>query len=217
MRKERQELFAQVDLYPVVTASLSDGKNPLEIAQALAKTPVKIIQLREKQLDYFRLSPLGNETRRLFYQWQRLVIMNDSADMAICFDADGVHLGNTDTPVRAVRKKFPDLLIGKSCSTLDEAFRAEQEDADYINVGPIFETNTKVGVKPVGLNLISEIKNRIHLPMTVMGGITKDNLRQVLEAGATKVAMIKGLICGDIEKNVADCLEIFRFFPRVRI
>ena len=214
-RQARQAMFDQIDLYPVITASLSEAKDPVAILMELLKTPIKIVQLREKNLHQMDRFFIAEEFRKLIPENRKLLIVNDDVNSAISSGADGVHLGNTDMPVAEARKKNPDLLIGKSCTTLDEALRAETDGADYINVGPIFETSTKVGVKPVGLALISEIKNKIRIPMTVMGGITKDNLRLVLEAGATKVAMIKGLICGDIEKNVADCLEIFRSYRGV--
>jgi thiamine-phosphate pyrophosphorylase len=208
-RKKRQALFAAVDLYPVISSSLCEGRDPLEILRFLQMTPLKIVQMREKNGSKRERLYLAEKFRDEIPSQERLLIIDDDVDVALLSGADGVHLGNDDLPLASVRKLAPDLLIGKSCHNLREALMAQDEGADYINIGPIFETNTKVGQMPVGLNLIGEIKGRVNIPITVMGGITKSNLPTVLAAGATKVAMIKGLLCGDILKNVAECLEIF--------
>src|SRR5690606_23076022 len=112
-------------------------------------------------------------------------------DIAMAVGADGVHLGLDDLPVPVARDLAPDLLIGASSHTLDEALAAEQSGASYVNIGPIFATNTKsVAGGSIGPAAIDAIKPYLGLPWTVMGGIKLHNIGEVLERGARHPAVV---------------------------
>jgi len=100
-----------------------------------------------------------------------LLIINDRVDVALAVGADGVHLGQEDFPVPAARKIAPELLIGASSHDLEEALRAQEEGADYVNIGPIFPTGTKEGIEHfLGPEAITEISPKLDIPFSVMGG-----------------------------------------------
>lgn len=127
-------------------------------------------------------------------------------DIAKLVNADGLHIGQDDLPVEAVRGMLgPGKIIGKSCHSLKQALMAEKEKADYISVGPIFSTPTKPLYRAVGLRLLKKVLSSVSLPVTAIGGIDKNNIGLVKEAGARNFAVVRA-ICEavDVEKSVAD-------------
>jgi thiamine-phosphate pyrophosphorylase len=193
-REARRKMFQEVDIYPVTCERLSQGRSNLEILQAVIQGGAKIIQLREKEYHKKDLYHLALKFRDVTAKAGILLIINDHIDIALTVDADGVHLGQEDLPVDVARKLAPDLLIGASTHSLEEALRAEKEGADYINIGPIFPTKTKEGAERfLGLDVIARISPQVQVPFTVMGGIKEDNIEQVLIKGARKVAMVTAI------------------------
>jgi thiamine-phosphate pyrophosphorylase len=122
----------------------------------------------------------------------------------LAVDADGVHLGQDDLPIAAARGIAPQLLLGASTHSMEEAKRAQNDGADYVNIGPIFPTKTKEGVEQfLGPKAISTIATEIRIPFTVMGGIDESNIDQVLMAGARRVAMVTAITqAPDIREKV---------------
>jgi thiamine-phosphate pyrophosphorylase len=198
------QLSQQVDIYPVTCERLSEGRTNLEVLEAVIQGGSKIIQLREK--DYLKrdLYNLALKFREITARAGILLIINDHVDIAVAVEADGVHLGQEDLPVQVARKLAPELLIGASTHSLEQALQAEKNGADYINIGPIFSTKTKEGVGgSLGPAAISEISPQIKVPFTVMGGINQENIDQVLAQGAQRVAMVTAITgAADIAKKV---------------
>lgn len=193
-RKERLIKLKAIDIYPVTCQELSKGRTNLEVLAAVLAGGAKIIQLREKHWDKKDLYELAIEFRKRTRSHDALLIINDHVDVALAVGADGVHLGQEDLPIRAARNIAPELIIGASSHNLMEALKAEQDGADYVNIGPIFPTKTKENTVPfLGPEAISEIGPQLTVPFTTMGGIHPDNIGRVLEAGARRVAMITGI------------------------
>lgn len=193
-REERVSLFQTVDIYPVTCERLSNGRSDLEILEGLIQGGARLVQLREKNLcerDFFKLAERFRERTA---EAGMLLIINDRVDLAIAVGADGVHLGQEDFPVPAARKIGPDLLIGVSSHDLREALRAQQQGADYVNIGPIFPTGTKEGIEYfLGPEAIREIAPHLGIPFTVMGGIKESNIEEVLSAGARRIAVVTAI------------------------
>ena len=145
-RKSRKEKFLQVDLYPVTCERLSAGRSNLDLLEAAIRGGAKIIQLREKELPTGDLYRMALAFRKITAEAGMLLIINDRVDIALAVDADGVHLGQEDLPLSAARRIAPELLIGISTHSREEALKAQGEGADYVNIGPIFPTRTKEGV-----------------------------------------------------------------------
>lgn len=211
-REERRSLFEQVDIYPVTCERLSNGRSDLEVLEGVMRGGARIIQLREKGLctkDFYRLAEKFRERTAAAGV---LLIINDKVDVAVAVGADGVHLGQDDLPIRAARRIAPDLLIGASSHDIEEALRAQEEGADYVNLGPIFPTETKEGAGHfLGPDAIGRIAPKLAIPFTVMGGIKETNIGEVLSRGARRVAVVTAITqAPDIARAVRDLKDRIR-------
>ncbi len=190
-REMRKEKFLLVDLYPVTCERLSAGRSNLDLLAAAIRGGAKIIQLREKECpsrDFYRMAL---RYREITAAAGMLLVINDHVDIALAVEADGVHLGQDDLPLAAARRIAPELLIGASAHSREEALRAEEEGADYVNIGPIFPTRTKEKVgRFLGPEAIPGIAAGLTIPFTVMGGINGANIDQVLARGARRIAVV---------------------------
>ncbi|MDA8124221.1 MAG: thiamine phosphate synthase [Deltaproteobacteria bacterium] len=191
MKALRKRIFAEVDLYPVTCRRLSAGRSDLEVLAAVIQGGSRIIQLREKELGGRDFYELALKFRELTANAEVLLIINDHLDIALAVEADGVHLGQEDLPLAAARRIAPDLLIGASSHSREEALAAERSGADYVNIGPLFPTGTKEIKTPLlGVGAIAAIAPHLTIPFTVMGGINGANIDAVVAAGARRVAVV---------------------------
>ena len=139
--------------------------------------------------------PVARRIRDLCEQHGALFIINDHADLAVACDAHGLHLGQYDLPIKEARAILsPHQIIGKSNALLNEALDSEEQGADYLAVGAIFPTNTKEKTRPAGLQTLEQVKPRASVPIVAIGGINKDNVSQVMRAGADAVCVISAVI-----------------------
>lgn len=166
---------------------------PVEQARAACQGGAAVVQLRAKHTTDHESVALGLEIRRQTMEAEIRFIVNDRFDLALACGADGVHLGQTDVPPPAIPEHIrAELRIGRSSHTLDQARIALQEGVDYVAFGPVFETYSKTSeYVPQGLTLLAEIADLVRpSPLVAIGGINRDNLREVISAGATGAAVI---------------------------
>ncbi len=208
-------LPSRVDLYAVISTREGTGEDPTHILERVIAAGVQAVQMREKHLSRRERFRLAEIFRRKTSDAGRLLIINDDIDIALSVGADGVHLGREDLPVGAARTIGPGLIIGRSTRSAEESLAAEAAGAGYVNVGPIFSTPTKPGISPVGLKTFREVRDKVSIPVTVMGGINRGNLHRVLEAGVRTVAMVRGITEGDIENNVSELCRAYNSYVRV--
>ena len=193
-REVRRQMFQQVDIYPVTCERLSEGRSNLEVLGAVLRGGARIIQLREKKYSKKDLFHMALKFREITAEVGVLLIVNDHVDIALGVEADGVHLGQDDLPLTVARQLVPELLIGASTHSLEQALQAQKDGADYINIGPIFPTGTKEGAEgSLGTEAIAKISPSLEVPFTVMGGINEANIDQVLAQGARRVAMVTAI------------------------
>ncbi|MEX0726487.1 MAG: thiamine phosphate synthase [Planctomycetaceae bacterium] len=197
-----RERLAACRLYLLATEKLCDHGLGPAVRQSLANG-VSIVQMREKNLSERQLL----EQARLMREWTRelgaLLIINDRPDIAVLSEADGVHVGQDDMTVKDARRIIgPNRLIGVSTHTFEQARQAVIDGADYLGVGPVFPSTTKEFSKFAGLEFVKHVAVEITLPWFAIGGINEKNISQVIEAGATRVA-VSGTICGAKEPGVA--------------
>ena len=187
------------DLYPVTCQKLSCGRNNLDVLDALIEGGAQAVQLREKEISDRELFQMAKAFRQRTAQAGMALIINDRIDICRAVGADGVHLGQDDIPVREARRLLgPQTIIGASTHNLEQALRAVEEGADYINVGPLFSTQTKEHTgSPLGLDMFSKIREAVKIPITVMGGIKLSNVDDVLAAGARRIAVVTGIVAAD--------------------
>jgi len=204
--QERRRRFAAIDVYPVLTRAFCAGRPLVDVCRQVVAGGAKVLQLREKDCGKREFLALAREARRLTAEAGVLLIVNDQIDIALAVDADGVHLGQEDLPLAEARGLGPELLLGASTHGLEEALAAETQGADYINIGPIFSTQTKsLAMKALGPNAIPAISRRVRVPFTVMGGIHAGNLDLVLQTGARRIAMVTEITqAPDVAQRIRD-------------
>jgi thiamine-phosphate pyrophosphorylase len=188
---ERMARFARIGLYVVITERFCGGRAAVSVLNEVLAAGVRVVQFREKELDDRTLFERASAFRERTQRAGALLIIDDRIDVALAAGADGVHLGQTDLPIDAARRIAPDLIIGASTYSLDEALAAQSAGASYVNIGPIFPTQTKaVSTGPVGPAMIDAIVPHLTIPWTCMGGIKLHNIHEVLQRGARHVAVV---------------------------
>lgn len=156
---------------------------------------VSVVQVREKSMADAELLAHARQVREITRETGTLLIMNDRPDLAVLAECDGVHVGQEELSVRDIRRiAGPDLLIGISTHSIEQAHQAVLDGAGYIGVGPVFPTATKQFEEFTGLSFVHQMAGEISLPAFPIGGIDTKNLTEVLAAGAKRVA-VSGAIC----------------------
>ncbi|MBI4583561.1 MAG: thiamine phosphate synthase [Planctomycetes bacterium] len=186
--------LASAHLYLLFTRALLLA--PMEeILEAAIAGGAGAVQMREKDLaDRERLA-LGQRLREITARAGIPLIVNDRPDLALLIHADGVHLGPDDLPVAAARQLVGESkLLGVSTHSLEQARQAVREGADYIGIGPVFPTATKDAGPCLGLQGFREIHRQVDLPAFAIGGVSPDNIAQLVEAGAERVAVSSAIL-----------------------
>lgn len=186
-------------IYGITAEELSRGRSNIEVVSELLEAGVKIIQYREKNKNMKEKYQECLKLREMTKKNKAMFIVNDHVDLALAVEADGVHLGQDDLPVKVVRKIGEDrLLIGLSTHSTKQALQAVEEKVDYIGVGPIFKTSTKKDVyKTVGLEYLDFVVHNINLPAVAIGGINEDNLAVIKKRGASCFALISDIVTAE--------------------
>ena len=200
----RMSRFCQAGLYLVTSQSLSRGRSTVDIVRAALAGGVRLIQLREKELSARRFVELARTVRALTAEAGALLIVNDRLDVALAVGADGVHLGQDDLPVDEARRLAPDLVIGASSHSVEEAAAAERLGASYVNIGPLFATQTKAwGGEYLGLEGLRGISQAVGIPFTVMGGIKREHIPSLVQAGARTIALVTAVTAAENPERAA--------------
>lgn len=199
-------LPGQTDLYALTDSRLSLGRPLLEVATALLESGIKILQYREKKAHMRQKYADCLLLRRLTREYDACFIVNDHAELALVCEADGLHVGQDDLPLAELKRVAPDLIIGLSTHSPEQARQAVAAGADYIGVGPIFATQTKEDVvDPVGFEYLDWVAQNIDLPFVAIGGIKVHNIAEVAAHGARCCAMVSELVgAPDISARVRE-------------
>ena len=188
-----------VNLYFIMGTVNLAGRDPLHVLEEALKGGVTSFQLREKgpgALTGEELKAFALACQQLCEQYSVPFIVNDDIDLAIEIGADGIHIGQEDGYISVVRNKVgPDMLIGVSTHSVTEAIAAADAGADYIGLGPVYETQTKTDTQPViGIETIREVASLLPgLPIVAIGGISERRAGAVIKAGASGVAVISAI------------------------
>jgi thiamine-phosphate pyrophosphorylase len=201
-----------------VDVSRRAGWQPADLARAFLDGGAQCVQLRAKALSSDQFLELSDEIVAAADRYGALVVVNDRADLALMSGAGGVHVGQDDLPVGAVRALLgPQAIIGYSTHSVEQIEEASRQPASYIAVGPVFPTHTKeTGYEQVGIRLVAEAVRRSRgVPVVAIGGITLDTAPAVWAAGATSVAIISDLLAGgDPRSRVASYNRLASADPR---
>jgi thiamine-phosphate pyrophosphorylase len=166
------------------------------VAGEILAAGVPILQYREKGKKVRAMYEECQVLRAITKQHGALFIINDYLDLAQAVGADGVHIGQDDLPLSEMRRLAgPDLIIGVSTHSPAQAWAAVSGGADYIGVGPMFATNTKIDVcDPVGMNYLDYIVKNLDIPFVAIGGIKEHNLAEVIKTGPRTVALVTEIV-----------------------
>jgi thiamine-phosphate pyrophosphorylase len=202
--------LADAFLYAIVDLGYVSAEDAPAIFEKLVAGGIDIVQLRGKNRSLDELSALAQ--RFLTMSGKIPLIANDHAEIAQRVEVQGVHLGQDDNSIEKVRAQIKrPIVVGKSTHSIEQAVDAEREGADYIGFGPIFSTPTKPDYSPIGLTHIREVHERVSIPIFCIGGIKSENLAQVIDAGAKRVAIVSGLLqASDIAAYARACKKSLR-------
>jgi thiamine-phosphate pyrophosphorylase len=180
-----------------------------EIVTVALSAGVRWVQYREKDKSRRDIYREALMLRELTDKFGASFVVNDYTDIVLAADADGVHLGQEDLPLKEARKILGrGKIIGVSTHSVDEAITAEAGGADYIGFGPIFHTATKDAGKPKGIAALREIKKLTKIPVVAIGGINTENLESVTDSGTDAVAVSSAILKGNISENITRFLKV---------
>jgi len=166
----------------------------IEIIQQALTAGIKAVQLREKQGNMKDIIAFGKEIRKLTIEHQALFFVNDRLDLALMLEADGVHLGQEDLPIDEAKQKIPPgFKIGISARTVKDAIVAEKAGADYLGVGAVYPTGTKMNAEYIGLEGLKRVRDAVSIPVVAIGGIAVGKVKEIRKYGADGIAVVSAI------------------------
>jgi thiamine-phosphate pyrophosphorylase len=213
-RLARQEKTERLrGLYVIIDTAFVGGRSHSEVARQALKGGTSIIQLRDKTTDKGELLKIARELCTLCRENGALFIMNDYLDVAVAAGVDGVHLGQKDLPLKEARKLLPmDMILGCSTTSVEMAVTAEADGADYIAVGSMYPTSSKATAVVVGPDMLRQVRQATSRPLVAIGGINRDNVAEVIAAGADSVSVISAVVSAndpeEAARQIVDRLEV---------
>lgn len=185
----------RLKVYLVTDSNILKDRDFYDSIEDSLKAGIKVIQLREKDC-------LGNEflekaykLRELTKRYNALLIINDRVDIALLVDADGVHVGQKDIPANEVRRLIgKEKILGVSARNIEQAQKAKEDGADYIGVGAMFSTSTKLDADNITFEELEDIKNKVNIPIVCIGGITLENKSQLDKFQVAGYAVVSAIL-----------------------
>ena len=205
MKLNNDELKKALFLYAVTDRSWTGEKSLYEQVEQTLKGGTTIVQLREKELSYEDFLQEGKEIQKLCKEYDVPFVINDNVELAKELDADGVHIGQDDMTISDARKIIGnDKILGVSVQTVEDAIYAEKEGADYLGVGAVFSTSTKLDAVDVSYQMLKEICAAVKIPVVAIGGINKNNILDLQNSGICGVAVISAIFA---EENIFEATK----------
>lgn len=199
MKEEHIERIKNDPIYAILGAAVSKGRTNLEVVRALIDGGVHIIQYREKEKTSRQKWEECMQIRKWTKEAGVTFLVNDSVELALACQADGIHIGQKDLPSRVVRSLVgEDMVIGVSTNTKEELDIVSKEGyADYVGFGPMYPTSTKKDANPCPTAEARKAALQFSLPVVTIGGIDKGNIRMLWNEGFRSFAMISALVGAD--------------------
>ena len=211
MKFIKDEIRKGMLLYAVTDQSwLKEGQTLLSVCADVLANGATSLQIREKDLDAACFEAEAANLKALCVQYGVPYVVNDSVEIALAIDADGVHVGQSDIRGRDIRSLIgPDKILGISAGTVEEAQAAEKAGADYIGVGAVFGTSTKKNARNLSVEKLREITDAVSIPVVAIGGINTRNLMDLSGSGVDGVAVVSAIFAAeDPGKATAELLTL---------
>ena len=188
-------------LYLVTNRYQDSLESFLEKIETACRSGVTIVQLREKNLTTNQYYQLAKKVKEITDAYQVPLIIDDRLDVCLAVDAAGLHIGDDELPVSVARKVLgPDKILGVTAKTVKRALEAEEGGADYLGTGAIFPTTTKENAPITLISTLRTICQRVAIPVVAIGGLTSENIDQLVDTGIAGVAVVRDLMqAEDIE------------------
>ena len=195
-------------LYAVTDRAWLRGETLYGQVEKALKGGATFMQLREKNLDEEHFLQEAVEIKELCKKYHVPFVINDNVDIAVKMDADGVHVGQSDMEAGDVRAKLgPDKIVGVSAQTVEQAVLAEKRGADYLGVGAVFSTGTKLDADDVSYETLKAVCETVSIPVVAIGGITKDNLMELKGSGIDGIAVVSAIFA---QENIEEATKELR-------
>jgi len=197
---------------------ITDKKLKLDVVRSVREAlegGATSIQLRLKESSTREMVEVGKSIRRLTREFGALYFVDDRIDVALATDADGVQLGPEDMPLDLARELAPNLIIGASVYSLEEALEAERLGVDFLGAGSVYPSPSKPDAKVIGLNGLRRIVEAVEIPVVAIGGINHTNVCEVVKTGVAGVAVISAVMessdvrraTAELRKTIEECLR----------
>ena len=199
MKYTKDEIRQGMLLYAVTDQSwLKEGQTLLSVCEDVLANGATFLQIREKDLDENSFEAEAAKLKALCQRYQVPYVVNDSVEIALACEADGVHVGQSDIQGRDIRSMIgPDKILGISAGTVEEAIAAEKAGADYIGVGAVFGTSTKKNARNLTVEKLREISSSVSIPVVAIGGINAKNLMELRGSGVDGVAVVSAIFAAE--------------------
>jgi len=198
-------------IYVISDCKKNTVENLLKKTEKILETGISLFQFRDKYSDYDLKKMIALKLQALCKKYNTPFIVNDDVMLAKTIQADGVHLGKNDMPIKMARKILGKKIIGISCyNSLENAVNAELKGANYVALGSFFDSPTKPDAKKIPIELLSTIKSRVNIPIVAIGGITPENGKYLMEKKVDFLAIISGIYeSTDIVESVKAYNKLF--------
>jgi len=185
---------SSMTLYAVTDRTWLGDRSLTDLVEESIKARVTFLQLREKNLELNEFVELAKEIKTITDKYNIPYVINDNVEVALACNADGVHVGQNDMEASNVREKIgSNKILGVSVQTVDQAILAEKKGADYLGVGAVFSTSTKLDATDVSFDTLKEICNAVSIPVVAIGGINKNNILKLSGSGVNGVAVVSAI------------------------
>lgn len=194
MRKNK--LSVDYTLYLVTDRGILQGRDLIAAVEEAIAGGVTLVQLREKNVSSLDFYNIALKLKKTTQSHGVPLIINDRLDIALAVDADGLHVGQEDLPVREARRLLgEDKLLGYSVTTVEEALFGQQNGADYLGAGPVYPTGSKAdAAPPIGIDTLKSIKEKVSIPVVAIGGIGAANIKEIKGSGVDGVSVISAIL-----------------------
>ncbi len=199
MRFTKEEIKNSMLLYAVTDrAWLKENEDLTSVCKSVLENGATFLQIREKDLDEGTFEQEAEALKKLCAQYHIPFVVNDSVEIALDIDADGVHVGQSDMKGRDIRSMIGnEKILGISAGTVEEAIAAEKAGADYIGVGAVFGTSTKKNARNLTVEKLKEISESVSIPVVAIGGIGTTNIMELVESGVDGVAVVSAIFAAE--------------------
>lgn len=199
MRFTKEEIKNSMLLYAVTDrAWLKENEDLTSVCESVLENGVTFLQIREKDLDEGTFEQEAEALKKLCARYHVPFVVNDSVEIALDIDADGVHVGQSDLKGRDIRSMIgTEKILGISAGTVEEAISAEKAGADYIGVGAVFGTSTKKNARNLTVEKLKEISESVSIPVVAIGGIGASNIMELTNSGIDGVAVVSAIFAAE--------------------